>query len=266
MIFDAHTHFFPDKLKGKVLPKLSEVSGHEYFGDGTLEGTVKFQKDSGCRKFLALHIATNPTQQSAVNDFAISSQCENILNFGSVNHQSDNAVEELLRLYEAGIKGIKLHPDYQDYFVDDERMDEVYKTCEKLGLIITFHAGRDPYSPNIVHSHPKDIKKVATKFPNLKIIAAHMGGMNMSAEVLEHLVGLSNVYFDTAMCSEFLSKEMAEKIIRAHGVSKILFGTDLPWSTIEREKELIDSLDLSIDEKEMIYYKNAEKLFKLSEK
>ncbi len=261
MIFDAHTHFFPDKLKGKVLPKLSEFSGHEYYTDGTLSDTLKAEKRSGCDKILALHIATNPTQESAVNDFAIASQSDDVLCFGSVNPNSQNALSELERLKDAGIKGIKLHPDYQDFFVDDKALYPIYQKCGELSLIITFHAGRDPYSKNIVHSPPSSIKNVAKDFSSNIFIAAHMGGMEMSDDVLNHLVGLENVYFDTAMSDGYLSTDAAQNIIKEHGADKVLFGTDLPWSTVEKERTFIESLNLSEADKALIYYKNAHKLF-----
>ncbi len=261
MIFDVHTHFFPDKLKGKVLPKLSEISGHEYFTDGTLNGTLEVQKKAGCEKMLALHIATNPNQETAVNDFAIASQSDSILCFGSVNPLSDNALSELERLKAANIKGIKLHPDYQDFFVDDERLFPIYKKCGELSLIITFHAGLDPYSKEVVHAPPKSIAKIAKMFKDNTFIAAHMGGMDMSDEVETYLVGTPNVYFDTAMCCEFLSTDTALRIIKSHGVDKILFGSDLPWSTVDLQRNFINSLDLTENEKELIFYKNAMRLF-----
>ncbi|MFI3206283.1 MAG: amidohydrolase family protein [Clostridia bacterium] len=263
MLFDSHIHFFPDKLKGKVLPKLSAIANSPYFRDETLESTLAQNKKSAITHALALHIATNPKQESSVNNFAISCQSENIINFGSVHPESPNKFYELEKIKENGLKGIKLHPDYQEFFVEDKNVYPIYEACQKLGLMIAFHAGVDPYSPKVTHSTPQAIKQVATHFPSLTIIAAHMGAMQLSDDVLEHLVGTENVYLDTAFISEFLDVKTFEKIVLAHGCDKILFGTDSPWSTAETERKIIDSSSLSADTLEKIYFKNAFKLFEI---
>ena len=63
--------------------------------------------------------------------------------FGSVHPSHPDALKELERIHALGIKGIKFHPDYQYFFVDEERMFPIYEKCGKLGLIVVFHAGWD---------------------------------------------------------------------------------------------------------------------------
>ncbi len=265
MLFDAHIHFFPDKLKGKVFSKLCGITDCTYHRGETLEETKIHNKKFGVTHALALHIATNPKQQKAVNDFAIASQSDNLINFGSVHPLCDDKIEELYRLHENGIKGIKLHPDYQDFFAHDPKLAKVYETCEKLSMIITFHAGKDPYSPDVIHSHPKFIRSVADSYKNLRIIAAHLGGMDMSDEVIEELAGAKNVYLDTSMSSNFVSVERFREIVLLHGVDRVLFATDSPWSRVDLEKAMIENSCFSEKEKKMIYYKNAFNLFEIKE-
>ncbi len=260
MLFDTHIHIFPEKLKGKVLPKLSEISGSPYYSDGTLEDTQKKLGEYGCTHALTLHIATNPRQESSVNSFAIESQGGNIYSFGSVHPLSPNALTELDRIKAAGLKGVKFHPDYQEFFADSEIMEPIYKSSSDLGLIVAFHAGRDPYSPGTVHCTPKALAAVAKKFPTMTIIAAHMGGMDMADDVEKYLVGKPNVYFDTAFASKTHTSRTLERLIRLHGVDKILFATDFPWSTPEVEKQLIEGTNLTQEEKDKIYFLNAFKL------
>ncbi len=262
MLFDTHIHFFPDKLKDKVFNKLFLDIQTKYYRDETLESTLKHNAEQGVTHSLALHIATNPTQQEAVNNFAVASQCENIFCFGSVHPKSENAIDELHRIKSLGLKGIKLHPDFQNFFVDSTEMHDIYRTCGNLGLIIAFHVGRDPSSPDIVHSHPKSIRKIADLFPTLTIIAAHAGGMDMYDECLEYLCGAKNVYFDTAYASHFLNVEQMKDIIQSHGEDKILFGTDSPWSTAQQEKDFILKCKLGEEIESKIFYKNAFILFK----
>lgn len=261
-IIDTHVHVFPEKLKGKVLPKLAEVSKSEYHSDGTLADTADKMRGAGCRNFLCLHIATNPKQQRNVNDFAVEVQRENpgVLSFGSVHPDNPEALGEIARLKAEGIRGIKLHPDYQDFMVDDPKLEPIYTACEELGLVIAFHTGRDPYSPELVHCPPEKLALIADKYPNLIIIAAHMGGMKMADEVKKYLIDKDNVYFDTAVATSSISPGDMQELIRAKGADKVLFATDFPWSTVEAERKYLESLGLTEEELELIFHKNAEKL------
>ncbi len=259
--FDTHIHFFPDKLAGKALPHLHDICHCPYYSDGTRAGTLKNLEDWGCVGGMALHITTNAHQQTSVNNFAKESQHDNIYCFGSVYPFAENAVEEIHRVKEMGLYGLKLHPDYQEFFIGDEAAMPIYAEAEKLGMVLAFHTGRDPYSPNLVHCPPDVLGKIADLFPKLTIIAAHMGGMDMPQEAAKHLAGKKNVYFDTAFASHFLNPKEFEELVHLHGTDKVLFATDCPWSTLPAEKALLDAAGLTGSEREQIAYKNAEKLF-----
>ena len=82
-----------------------------------------------------------------------------------------------------------------------------------------------------------------------RIILAHMGGLKEQDMVREYLVG-RDVYLDTAAVKLTLSREELMKTIRAHGIDKILFGTDNPWGDQEEYVELINGLPLTEEEKE----------------
>lgn len=261
MLFDSHIHFFPDKLRGKVFPKLAEISRGTYYTGESRQEALELLQEQGGTHCLALHIATNPAQMHSVNDFAAQSQGGNVLCFGSVHPAAADAVEELHRIKALGLRGVKFHPDYQDFMADAPEMDEIYRTCRDLGLPIAFHAGRDPYSQNLVHCTPAAIAKIAKDFPGLTIIAAHMGGMDMYEEVASSLAGTPGVYFDTAFATRCLTPQQLESLIKLHGVERIFFATDAPWSTISREKAFLEATGLSLEEKEQIYYKNAFKFF-----
>lgn len=259
--FDTHVHFFPDQLAGKALPKLREISKCETYSDGTRQGTVDKLAAWGCCGGMVLHIATNAHQQTSVNNFAQESQHDNLYCFGSVYPFADNALEELDRVKELGLYGIKLHPDYQEFMVADPKVLPIYAKAEQLGLPIAFHTGRDPLSPNLVHCPPDQLAKVADMFPKLTIIAAHMGGMDMPQEAAKHLAGKPNVYFDTAFASHFLTSAQLGELIQLHGADRVLFATDCPWSTVPAERELLLAAGLSPADLERVAYRNAEELF-----
>lgn len=259
--FDAHVHFFQDKLADKALPKLRKISNCETHSNGTRQDTVEKLAAWGCCGGMALHIATNAHQQTSVNNFAQEAQHGGLYCFGSVHPLADNALEELQRVKELGLSGIKLHPDYQDFMAADPAILPIYEKAEQLGLPIAFHTGRDPLSPSLVHCPPDQLARVAELFPKLTIIAAHMGGMEMPQEAAKHLVGKPNVYFDTAFASHFLTAAQFGELIQLHGANRVLFATDCPWSTVPAERELLMAAGLSLTELERIAYRNAEELF-----
>ncbi len=267
--FDSHIHFFPDALAEKALSRLADVCKCSYHADGTREGTLKKQEqwaeETGYEFLGAMlfSIATNAKQQTSVNNFAAQSQTGKLRCFGSVYPAAENALEELHRIKDLGLHGIKFHPDYQEFFVGDETLLPVFAEAERLGLPVSFHTGRDPYSPDLVHCPPDVLAKIADQFPKLTIIAAHMGGMDMPQEAAKYLAGKKNVYFDTAFASRFLDPEAFTELALLHGPERILFATDCPWSTVPNELELLNRSGLTDAQREKILWRNAAELFDL---
>lgn len=261
MIVDFHIHSFPDKLAEKAIPSLSACSGGiKPTYDGKISSLKGALARSGADMGVVLNIATNPKQQKNVNDFAISLVGDpKIIPFGSVHPDSADALSELERLKAAGIQGVKLHPDYQGFFVDEKRMFPIYEKIAELGLITVFHAGVDIGYPEPVHCTPERLLRVLNIFGDAPVVAAHFGGYMLWEEVLQTLCG-TKIYFDTAFSYGKMPPKFAEKIIKAHSAERILLGSDMPWSTAQREARLIASLNLSDGETENILYNNAKRL------
>ena len=253
MIIDAHVHTFPDKIARAAVDKLAKISGITPCTDGTLASTGELMRKKGIDKALLLNIATKPSQQNSINTCAIElNKSKEFFSVGSIHFDAPDWQDELIRLKESGIKGVKLHPDYQGFMIDHPQMYEIYSACQDMGLFIVFHAGWDCYSPNLVHASPKASAWVAKRFPRLKMVLAHMGALRMEDEVLIHLAGLDNVYFDTAMMATYLKADKAAEIIKRHGHTKIFFGSDCPWENPADTLDMIDRLGLSSDQKEDI--------------
>lgn len=262
--FDTHVHFFPDALAKKALTRLHDICHTPYHSTGTPAGTLEKFREWGCAGGMALHIATNEKQQDSVNRFAKESQKDSIYCFGSVYPYAKNALEKMEEIKTMGLYGIKFHPDYQEFPVDDPDVMPLYEKAEALGLPVAFHTGRDPYSPDLVHCPPKALAAIADTFPHLTIIAAHMGGMDMPEDAAKYLAGKKNVYFDTAYASYFLTPAQLEELIRLHGVDRVLFATDCPWSTMPKEKDLLSATGLTQVEREKIAWGNAAALFDIN--
>ena len=260
MLIDFHTHAFPDALAPKAIPKLSFVSGGlEPHTDGTVSGLKESMQRNGVKASVVLNIATNAHQQRAVNDFAASiNNKKDIFSFGSVFPFSEDAFKELERIKELGLLGVKLHPDYQGFNVDDIRLKPLYKKISELGLITVFHAGLDyGFAPPYGATPPKMAR--ALEWFSSPVIAAHWGGINCGDDVIKYLCG-KNIYFDVSMGYSMMPKYYAQKIIELHTADRMLFGTDTPWHTPNMEMRLLDTLELSNDDMDKITHKNAERL------
>jgi len=256
MLIDIHTHMFPDKLAPKALSSLSKTCNSPYYTDGTVKGTMSSLTEWGVTAAVVMNIATKPSQQTTVNNWAASVQDKNLFCFGSVHPDAPDAIEELQRIKELGLYGIKMHPDYQGFFIDEERMFPIYDAISSLKLPVLFHAGIDPLSPTLTHALPKAIAKVAEMFPKMKMIAAHMGGMARYDEVEEYLVG-KNVYIDTSMSSRICAPEQFARIINKHGADHVLFGSDCPWSRSIDELNFLQAVKMNEDDREKICYRNT---------
>lgn len=263
--FDAHMHCFPAKLAGRALENMSKTANTPYHTDGTIENTQMLMQKWSVDKGLFLHIATRPGQMQNVNNFAASLQNEHIFCFGSVHPLDENVDHELERIKALGLHGVKLHFDYQKLMIDDSVMDKIYPRLIELDLPLTIHAGWDPYSPEQVHAPVASIAKIADRYPDLKLICAHLGGMKRYEEVLELLAGRPNLYFDTAMCAKYCPMELFQAITAKHPISQILFGSDCPWDTCENEIAYIKKSGLSMMDQEQVFYDNLARLLKIED-
>lgn len=260
MLIDFHTHAFPDKLSSRAIASLAKASGGiNPQTDGTLDGLKKEMAADGVTLSVVHSIATNPKQQHNVNDFAIQiNQDDSFVAFGSVHPDAPDALEELERLKAAGLKGVKLHPEYQCFYADDEKMKPIYRKISQLGLITLFHAGHDYGFPPPYHAMPEHLLG-ALKWLEGPVVAAHWGGMGCSLEVLEKLCG-QDIFFDLSFGYCSMARATAQAIVDRHTPDKLLFGSDMPWHRPCWELRLLQTLDLSEADREKILFRNAQAL------
>ena len=265
MIIDFHTHNFPDALAPKAMASLKincaanpDIVAHT---DGTASDAERLLRSSGVDRAVVCNIATNARQENKVNSYSISLlESDFFIPLGSLHPDSENKREELTRLKDAGIKGIKLHPDYVGIELSDPRYDEIFSLLCEYGMFCVVHAGYDPISPEKQHATPEMFRAVIDKYPDLKLVAAHTGGFSNADGVLKHLVG-TNIYLDTSLSSlREGEKELLYKILSTHDENRLLFGTDTPWTEPASEIEFIKNAPISDERREKIFFKNALKL------
>ena len=263
MLIDFHTHAFPEKIAAKAMGSLSHAAGGlRPQTDGTLASLLTQMDQDGVDIAVVQSIATNPQQQAKVNDFAMEINAHSrFFAFGSVHPDAPDALEELERIADAGLKGIKFHPEYQQFYANDEKMKPIYRKISELGLITLFHAGTDIGFPPPYHAMPEHLLG-ALRWLDGPVVAAHWGGAGCGPEVVDKLCG-ENLYFDLSFGYGVISKPVAQKIIDTHGPDRLLFGSDMPWHRPEWELRLLDTLTLSDTDRQKILHQNAAKLLGL---
>ena len=262
-IVDIHSHTFPDSIAAKAIAKLEKTSGTNAIGSGMQKDLLLSMEESGVDISVVAPVATSPNSHS-INLKSIASRelfPESLYFLGALHPDTPNAAEEITFMKENGFCGIKLHPDYQDFFIDDEKMFPIYEELERQELFVLMHCGEDVSFINSGKGNASRTAKVLRKFPGLKFIAAHLGGYLRWEETLEHLVGFTNVWLDTAYCAFKPAAETILQIINEFGTDKILFGSDWPWMEQKKGIDYIKSLSVSEEQKAKILGGNALKLF-----
>ncbi|MGN1050992.1 MAG: amidohydrolase family protein [Acutalibacteraceae bacterium] len=268
MLVDFHTHIFPDKIAEKTVEFLENQiysQQGEYskaVGKATVDGLVRNMKNTGVTNSVVMPIATKVTQSTSINNFAEEITGGSIISFGSVHPLQEDWEQVIEDLSERGFKGIKLHPEYQQFYIDSEESIRVLKKCQDKNLLVTIHAGKDVGVAPPVHCTPDMLLNVLKKLDGGNIIAAHMGGFWLWDEVLEKLC-TTNLLFDTAVVSSFIDRDIYRKIIEKHGADKILFASDYPWENPADSLSFLKSLDLPKEDFEKITYKNAKRLLNI---
>ena len=262
MKIDFHTHAFPDALASRVIPLLAGNANIHACLDGTLASLQASMKRCGIDYSVMLQIATKPTQNHTVNTWAIERHEPGIIPFGSVHPLGEDWAPELDRLAAAGIKGVKFHPEYQGFYVDDPLMFPIYQRIVDLGLILVFHAGIDVGIAPPVHGTPQHFAKILDRLPVGRTVLAHLGGWNKWDDVERYLVG-SHLLFDTSYCHDYLHQEQMRRIITHHGATKIVMGSDSPWEDQSAALNTITRLELSPADEAAILGGNAARLLGL---
>ena len=268
MTVDFHAHAFPDALAERSVAFLAAKANIPHYSDGSCKGLCESAKGvaDAC---LVLPVVTKPSQFHSVNAFAkrindgeFDTEKVRLLSFGGIHPDSEDIRGELRAIKELGLKGVKLHPDYQATFIDDKKNLEIIEISMELGLLVSVHAGLDLGFPDCTHCTPKRARNMLRSTGAEGVVLAHMGGFEMWEEVADELVG-EKVFFDTGVVARFMDVSLATSIVKAHGADRVLFATDSPWESYEASRDFVEALDLSREEKEKIFGLNAAKLLRI---
>jgi uncharacterized protein len=169
--------------------------------------------------------------------------------------------EHLGQAFEAGAKGIKIHPVLQGFFPGDPGMEEIYTLCEELDLTVLSHSGTTRTGPQF--ADPFAFASVMEAHPRLHLLLAHLGGASWH-QVRDFAAAFPTVSFDLCEIIAWTGAPNAPtadqlgRLIRDIGADRVLFGTDFPWYDLDRTiDQLMELPHLSDEERRGILGENA---------
>ncbi len=243
MRIDCHTHAFADKIADKAVSFMSEYYQISVPHQGRINELIKLSEEAHLDAAILLVAATNAEQVNPANNWMLNlkqtqtdSQTVRLIKFGAYHVDDQNWLTEINRLREYKIPGIKIHPEFQQIDLADDRLLPFFEEVQK-DFILMIHVGDPEPSPNN-YSTPAKIRRIMTLFPHLRIIAAHMGGYKYWEESLDILAG-HNLYLDTSSALAFMPDSLIKKIVNKHGTDKLLVGSDYPVITPAKGIELV---------------------------
>lgn len=258
-IIDFHTHAFPDALAERAMKGLEHGASIKAFLDGRLSSLVASMDRSGIEKSLVCSIATKPNQFEPILQWSREIRSERILPLLSI-HPADKGYAEKIKITKGeGFKGIKLHPFYQEFDLDESRMFRMYELLCKENLLITVHTGHDIAFPRVRRADPTKILKVIEKFPELKLVTTHLGAWDQWQEVDTILAG-KPVYMELSFSLEYLHSDPIRDIFLKHQKEYLLFGSDSPWTDQATTLDLFRGLELGEEIESAVLRDNAARL------
>lgn len=193
------------------------------------------------------------------------------IGFGSVDPlKGDRAVEELDRIAELGLKGVKLHPSLQAFAPNEERFFPLYERCQDLGLITLFHTGTSGIGGGqpggqgirIDFARPILLDAPAAAFPDLKIIAAHFG-YPWHLELLAMALHKTNINIDiSGWAPRYIPTEVMRDM-KGRLQDQFVFGSDYPFIAPQRCLDELQTLDIPPAVLDKVLLENGKKLLGL---
>ena len=257
-IIDTHAHIYPDKIALKAAKSIGEFYEIDMHLDGTVSSLLQAGEAAGISRWLVHSVAVTWERARSINDF-IASEVEahpdKFIGFGSIHPDHPEMEKELDYMLSRGLRGVKLHPDFQHFLLDDPQAICLFEAMAERNLPLLVHTGDTRYP----YSEPERMARALDAVPGLTAICAHLGGWSRWDAAWQVLAGRKNVYVDCSSSLYALGAEEAANVIRRYGADRVFFGTDYPMWTPQEEIARFMALLLTDDEREMILHRNFER-------
>lgn len=274
MVFDSHVHIQPWKMLKEGALKLIAGKRPENVQKMMYDPELflNYLNEQGVERACIINYISPDIMgfTDQVNEFSsqYAKKCQGrVVPYGSLDLRNiKSSSDELKRLYDAGIRGIKIHPSHQLIYPNEYRdgldtLGDMYKTAQELKIPVMIHTGTSifPGARN-VYADPIYVDDVAIDFPELTIILAHGGRPLWTATAVFLVRRFKNVFLDI---SSMPMKNVPEYFPQIDKIKdKVLFGSDWPAPGVPNIKDVIAAFqELPIQGKEEILYINASKIY-----
>src|SRR5579863_858151 len=274
---DFHVHLpTPDWLDGSM-------DGYVEAAEAYFRSTVERQSlGELADKYRALDVlavllawdAETATGRPRVPNETIAAACleypDAFTGLGSVDPHKPSAVDEVARIAELGLRGVKFHPSLQAFAPDDPAYWPVFAACERHGLLALFHTGtsgigaRQPGGQGIRIdlAHPLKLDPVAAAHPDLTVVAAHFG-FPWQLDLLAMALHKTNVYIDISGWAPRRVPPEVIRELRGRLSGQFLWGSDYPFISPERCLAEFDELDVPAEAAAAVLHDNAARILRL---
>lgn len=180
----------------------------------------------------------------------VAAHAESLIGFLSVDPTQPGWQDELRDGHERlGLRGIKLLPMYAGFRPDDAQLDPLWTYAAEHRLPVLLHTGTTfiAQAP-LKYTLPRHLDPVATRFPDVKIILAHLGHP-YEGECVVVARKHPNVYADiSALHYRPFQLYHSLMLVQEYGVwDKILFGTDYPFTTVQATIDGLHKLNAMLE-------------------
>ena len=231
-VFDVHTHAFPDAVAPRALEHLVGMAVWEPVRpthDGTVAGLLGSMDRAGIERAVVCSVATKADQVPKISAWSARVASPRLVPFASIHPDFAEPEAEVERLAEAGVRGIKFHPEYMGCALDGARCVRIARAAAHAGLAMAVHAGYDFAFEREDLASPARVRRLHEQVPDLRMLACHLGGWRRWEDALEEVAGLP-IYLETSMSLGRCAPRVVERILTKHPPELLLFGTDAPWA------------------------------------
>lgn len=257
---DFHTHIFPDRVAERAIAALIETYQAQPQGEATVAGLLRAMDAAGVDRAVVCPVATRPDQVVSINRWVTSLDRERFVPFGALHPDFEGLEEELRFLRDQGVRGVKLQPHFQGYELESPGLLRMFEQLRDF--VVLMHGGQEIKPIPSVPTTPERLRALHDRFPQHRLVIAHLGGYQMWEAVEDNLLG-QDLYFDLSYTFDRLDDETIARFIAAHGIERILFGSDYPWMLPAQARAGLQRLGLPREQEHMILAGNAVRLLGL---
>ncbi len=262
-IIDSHCHIYPEKIAARAVAGIGDFYDIPMVLDGRVDTLLSSMASCGIDHAVVSSCATSPAQVVSINNFiadAVDKSEGKFTGLGTLHPESEDLEGDFEHLMALGLKGVKMHHDFQKFAIDDPKCMPIYELCAgRIPLLL--HTGDNRYD----YSNPDHMGPVLKAFPNLTVVGAHLGGWSIWDQAVKYLSKYENFVVDCSSALYAISPETAVEVMNAYGEDRIMFGTDFPMWGARGELKRVEKLGLPKQAQEKLFYYNAKRIFNIEE-